>query len=74
MAGGKFAALLMKAKGPPPLEEVEGGEETEAIDPKRERVLSVASDLISAVKTGSAEGVADALLAAYDVCSESGEM
>jgi hypothetical protein len=67
-----FGGLLAKAKGPAapmmPMEEPE----VEA-DPKRERVLPIADDLIAAVKAGEREGVADALIAAVEACYGGGD-
>lgn len=62
-----FSGLLAKAKGPPmamPMME----EEAEA-DPKLDRVLPVAEDLIAALKSGDATAVAEALIASHEACA-----
>lgn len=65
---GKFDLLLTAGKVAPPKKPVMGPVEEET--PHRERVVAVAEDLLSAVKGGDVEAVADALIAAHHACSD----
>lgn len=66
-----FSGLLAKATSAPAaeLEPVGAEEEDAAPDPKLERVLPVAEDLLAAVKSGDASAVAEALIAAHEACA-----
>lgn len=65
--GPNFSGLLAKAKAP--AAELEPPDAEEAPDPKLERVLPVAEDLLAAVKSGDANAVAEALIAAHEACA-----
>jgi len=64
-----FGGLLAKGKKPAAAPALEIDIETEAPDPKMERVLPATRDLMAAMKSGDENAFAEAFIAAQGACA-----